>query len=99
MQEGTLLEPFARAPAGLRQQARVVAHAAEYAEGDRGLHDPRVVLDAAALGREADVRTLDAGLPAERALGRDGAPRTPHPRDPVSYTHLRAHETRHDLVC
>src|SRR5659263_738718 len=22
-----------------------------------------------------------------------------HPRIPVSYTHLRAHETRHDLVC
>src|SRR5450759_3148361 len=21
------------------------------------------------------------------------------PREPVSYTHLRAHETRHDLVC
>src|SRR5450756_2788458 len=23
----------------------------------------------------------------------------PHGHDPVSYTHLRAHETRHDLVC
>src|SRR5450756_607212 len=23
----------------------------------------------------------------------------PHSRTPVSYTHLRAHETRHDLVC
>ena len=22
-----------------------------------------------------------------------------HVLDPVSYTHLRAHETRHDLVC
>src|SRR5450759_171008 len=22
-----------------------------------------------------------------------------HPQGPVSYTHLRAHETRHDLVC
>src|SRR5450756_3108350 len=22
-----------------------------------------------------------------------------HTREPVSYTHLRAHETRHDLVC
>src|SRR5665648_572407 len=22
-----------------------------------------------------------------------------HPEKPVSYTHLRAHETRHDLVC
>src|SRR5450759_5771931 len=32
-----------------------------------------------------------------------GAPLVSHPRvrmvSPVSYTHLRAHETRHDLVC
>src|SRR5450759_115046 len=25
--------------------------------------------------------------------------RLPHEHDPVSYTHLRAHETRHDIVC
>src|SRR5659263_737521 len=26
-------------------------------------------------------------------------PELRRPRSPVSYTHLRAHETRHDLVC
>src|SRR5428012_16250 len=31
--------------------------------------------------------------------GPDDPPGEPHVHAPVSYTHLRAHETRHDLVC
>src|SRR5659263_102938 len=36
------------------------------------------------------------------AVGESAAgspPKAAHNRVPVSYTHLRAHETRHDLVC
>src|SRR5450756_2168978 len=42
-----------------------------------------------------------AGRLGEGELGLDPAERTQSPRGvaPVSYTHLRAHETRHDLVC
>src|SRR5659263_652285 len=46
-------------------------------------------------------RTVRSGTPAPRAGGpRDRACRwRPCGHGTVSYTHLRAHETRHDLVC
>ena len=43
---------------------------------------------------EMDLSQLDFGgaMPITRPVTVEG-------RIPVSYTHLRAHETRHDLVC
>src|SRR5450756_2966595 len=42
----------------------------------------------------------DGQLPADRKHHVDVAENLEHGNDdPVSYTHLRAHETRHDLVC
>src|SRR5450756_2931170 len=38
----------------------------------------------------------EAGAPARRPIGEDNGGAASHP---VSYTHLRAHETRPDLVC
>src|SRR5450759_4376047 len=40
-------------------------------------------------------KLVDGGLPDVD----EGTTRQMVRRDPVSYTHLRAHETRHDLVC
>src|SRR5450756_2896637 len=45
----------------------------------------------AAKGGQIDLVLMDVGLPD--VDGREAV------RIPVSYTHLRAHETRHDLVC
>src|SRR5450756_1577694 len=50
---------------------------------------------------EVDLRGLEqaaAGLARRRAGSRRGDEGHTAP-GPVSYTHLRAHETRHDLVC
>src|SRR5450759_1506794 len=55
----------------------------------------RLAVDLAHGGTEAELHelVLDAGLVHQGlAVDRVGA-------EPVSYTHLRAHETRHDLVC
>src|SRR5450756_1289674 len=42
----------------------------------------------------------DGGLASAGQAGQpDGGAGGRHRFDPVSYTHLRAHETRHDLVC
>src|SRR5450759_3301581 len=35
----------------------------------------------------------------QQFTGREPRHHKPYGRGPVSYTHLRAHETRHDLVC
>src|SRR5450756_3044870 len=40
---------------------------------------------------------LDTPLVPETLVRESGKPR--HEAEAVSYTHLRAHETRHDLVC
>src|SRR5665648_1275149 len=58
--------------------------------------------------RPADLYALQADDPADLARPTTGAElranllrlvRSPNLCSPVSYTHLRAHETRHDLVC
>src|SRR5659263_305534 len=43
-------------------------------------------------------RLIEAGVTASR-FGRRMTGVEPDEVDPVSYTHLRAHETRHELVC
>src|SRR5665648_652435 len=51
-----------------------------------------------AVGKGRNLRGLGTGGDTEsdtdRRVGHQASP-----GDPVSYTHLRAHETRHDLVC
>src|SRR5450756_2884493 len=42
-------------------------------------------------------RGVEVGVAIGERVGRDVE--HPHHPTPVSYTHLRAHETRHDLVC
>src|SRR5450756_2263610 len=60
-------------------------------------HDARRI--AAALVRVAQLGTEHPA--ARRRLARDGGDQCPCQLRgrPVSYTHLRAHETRHDIVC
>src|SRR5450756_2476149 len=67
-----------------RRHSPVLSRAAPRDRGHQVGRRPRL------LDRREDVRRGDA---------RAAAPRVDevHPRGPVSYTHLRAHETRHDL--
>ena len=68
LQQHALLQALARAPARLRQQARVVAHAVEHVERGGGIDRLRVVLDAATLGRVTDVDAEHAArLPSTRS--------------------------------
>src|SRR5450756_3089183 len=65
-------------------------------------HDPRETSYAESQPGLGDERP-PAGTPVYVSLQHEGLHRVAsgHPADvvPVSYTHLRAHETRHDLVC
>src|SRR5450756_2806937 len=67
------------------------------------VHGGRAVLTAlfAALSAIADLRAADPGEFTRRAFenGKLDLTEAEGLDDPVSYTHLRAHETRHDLVC
>src|SRR5450756_3214176 len=78
---------------GMREQA-IDAHVTEpggVEEGEEPLERPHQVADARwPLGRHLDHEP-------SYVVRSDGAESTP--ADPVSYTHLRAHETRHDIVC
>src|SRR5450759_5882952 len=67
--------------------ARLVAEYLTRAGFDVGLAPDGLTAVQLARATEPDVVVLDLGLP-----GLDGI-------EAVSYTHLRAHETRHDLVC
>ena len=62
-------------------------------------HPPRSTLDRWSAG--ADVyKRQDAGKPQNGDADADrGDRRAGHASDPVSYTHLRAHETVLDIVC
>src|SRR5450756_698481 len=50
-------------------------------------------------GRETGERGPCAVYGENVRVGQPGPPDVHGRRDSVSYTHLRAHETRHDLVC
>src|SRR5665648_975090 len=75
---------------------------------DEGLsHEPWIDTDCAPDGERTRVGHLLRGHAVRERSRRRRALRTlrnptergGHPLCPVSYTHLRAHETRHDLVC
>src|SRR5665648_1193569 len=51
------------------------------------------------VGLPGDLVELEAGRLFVNGEPVDGRPRVRGAYTPVSYTHLRAHETRHDLVC
>ena len=61
----TLMDPLSR----LREEARVVAHAAEYAQDLGRVDGAGVILQAPPFGRIAHVHAEHPGPPAERALG------------------------------
>src|SRR5450756_2366026 len=65
---------------------------------DRASHRRRLVLGAWAAGLVMIVALVVAGLLSARPTQSADARLAPD-FTPVSYTHLRAHETRHDLVC
>src|SRR5450759_354105 len=48
---------------------------------------------------DISLNALESAAQATRAIARQGGTQTVPIIPPVSYTHLRAHETRHDLVC
>src|SRR5659263_666281 len=50
-------------------------------------------------GRAGAEAAVGPVLWGDQQLGIDGVAKALIPSVPVSYTHLRAHETRHDLVC
>src|SRR5450759_3036398 len=54
----------------------------------RKIGDKIADFDKGVAGVEEELKSIAATIP-----------NLPDPRTPVSYTHLRAHETRHDLVC
>src|SRR5450756_2687049 len=82
---------------------RAIAHGANERAAGAVL---RAAVDAYPAGGERTLRA-DSARPAARGVGpcgqRDrsagGADLYVRVREAVSYTHLRAHETRHDLVC
>src|SRR5450756_3014280 len=71
--------------------------------GERGLVQHKTTRAAVTLDLPVDVPALHRGL--KRNLlesthrARNRLNRSQSPWEAVSYTHLRAHETRHDLVC
>src|SRR5450756_3243458 len=83
------LRPRQRLPEGLERRYRRQGQGGPGDRRDRGA-GPR---PAAAAGAR---RSRQPGGQREIVRG-DADP--PQIADPVSYTHLRAHETRHDLVC
>src|SRR5450759_4070280 len=69
-------------------------HVAADERANHAVSRPRILTNRLNLELRGHVRPFQRDWPADQS---DGQCRTPH--DPVSYTHLRAHETRHDLVC
>src|SRR5450759_1042103 len=51
------------------------------------------------LERRAEILGESLAGNVETGLGKDSLQDLQRMVEPVSYTHLRAHETRHDLVC
>src|SRR5450756_2853161 len=64
-------------------------------DGIRRLAGERTPAPAAVTGSRRRLRRLRLAAPGEQCPDGEGDGH----REPVSYTHLRAHETRHDLVC
>src|SRR5450756_2123224 len=97
--EGRLFEDEARVlRVGLDPVDRDIANACRPAtlsgeEADDGRRELALLGEATRRVR-AEVRPGQVRRPPSRALGMPGRPRS-RPRT-VSYTHLRAHETRHD---
>src|SRR5450759_3496172 len=91
------------APTPLRDPSpgSIIPHMGNLSEG-RHTHEHSSAIVARGLvvrrGKNEVLHGLDLDVPSGRLVGLLG-PSGSGKSTPVSYTHLRAHETRHDLVC